>query len=319
MQSGSFISEQSPRPALRATGLALPYTMIASMTGFGRGRAQNDTLALIVEIRSVNSRYCEISSRLPRQLAEYENAQQNQIKQSISRGRINISVQPETAGDLALPISIDPRQVRAYAHLVRAMAEEAQIDEPVSIAHLLTFPDLITTVEESLVPGDETRALLEQATAAAIDQLTAMRLQEGDALRKDLILRLNLIEERLRDVEARAPERIAEARTRMTERLQELFDDERIDRERLEMEVALLSDRLDVTEECVRLASHLQMFRDAIESNEPVGRKLNFITQEINREVNTIGSKANDARVAHLAVEMKEELEKIREQVQNIE
>ncbi|MEZ4700555.1 MAG: YicC/YloC family endoribonuclease [Rhodothermales bacterium] len=293
--------------------------MIASMTGFGRGRAQNDTLALVVEIRSVNSRYCEISSRMPRQLAEYENAVQNQVKLSISRGRISISVQPETAGDVAMPVRIDPVQVRGYTQVLKTLAREAGIDEPVSLSHLLNFPDLITTVEETLAPGDATRDLLIAATEEAIQQLSAMRLQEGEALRQDLAMRLNLIEERLREVETRAPERIAEARARMTERLAELFSDDRVDRDRLEMEIVMLSDRLDVTEECVRLASHVQMFREAMTSDEPVGRKLNFIVQEINREVNTIGSKANDARVAHLAVEMKEELEKIREQVQNIE
>ncbi len=293
--------------------------MIASMTGFGRGRAQNDSLALVVEVRSVNSRYCEMSTRMPRPLAEYETAIQNQVKQSITRGRISISVQPETGGDVAMPVQVDLAQVRAYAHLLRTIAREAGIDEPVSLAHLLNFPDLISTVEETLAPGESIRDLLTTATAEAIANFTAMRLQEGEALRQDLEMRLRAIDAGLREVETRAPERIAEARNRMTERLAELFGDDRVDRDRLEMEISLLADRLDVTEECVRLASHLQMFRDAMASDEPVGRKLNFIVQEINREVNTIGSKANDARVAHLAVEMKEELEKIREQVQNIE
>jgi uncharacterized protein (TIGR00255 family) len=199
------------------------------------------------------------------------------------------------------------------------MAVEAGIDEPVSLSHLLNFPELITTVEEAITPGDDTRALLIAASEEAIRQLTDMRRKEGDTLRFDLLQRLGTIEQFLAEVIARAPERVAEARSRMTERLTELFSDDRVDKERLEMEVALLSDRLDVTEECVRLSSHLQMFREAMDSDEPTGRKLNFITQEVNREVNTIGSKANDARVARLAVEMKEELEKIREQVQNIE
>jgi uncharacterized protein (TIGR00255 family) len=289
------------------------------MTGFGRGRAQRDTLALTVEIRSVNSRYCEISSRLPRTLSEYEVVVQNLVKASITRGRISIMVQPESAGDLILPIRVDLPQVRAYAHLLRTMAVEAGIDEPVSLSHLLNFPELITTVEEAITPGDDTRALLIAASEEAIRQLTDMRRKEGDTLRFDLLQRLGTIEQFLAEVIARAPERVAEARSRMTERLTELFSDDRLDKERLEMEVALLSDRLDVTEECVRLSSHLQMFREAMDSDEPTGRKLNFITQEVNREVNTIGSKANDARVARLAVEMKEELEKIREQVQNIE
>lgn len=293
--------------------------MIASMTGFGRGRAQRDTLALVVEIRSVNSRYCEISSRLPRPLAEYEIALQNQVKEAISRGRISITVQPESAGETGMTARIDAAQVHGYATLLREMARAAGIDEPLSLTHLLNFPDLITTVEETLAPGDEAEALLTAATHEALAQFTAMRLQEGEALQKDLEMRLNAIDAGLAEVISRAPERLDEARTRLSERVNEYLADERFDRDRLEMEIVLLADRLDVTEECVRLASHLAMFREAMTADEPVGRKLNFIVQEINREVNTIGSKANDARIARLAVEMKEELEKIREQVQNIE
>ena len=160
---------------------------------------------------------------------------------------------------------------------------------------------------------------LEAATKAALEQLRSMRRQEGQALGRDLLERIDAIANSQAKVETRAPQRIEEARNRLHERIEDLFSDERIDRDRLEFEIAILADKLDITEECVRLTSHLDLFREALKSSEPVGRKLNFLIQEINREVNTIGSKANDAQVAHLAVEMKEELERIREQVQNIE
>ena len=159
----------------------------------------------------------------------------------------------------------------------------------------------------------------EVALAAACDRLAQMRAQEGQALADDLSARLDALSRMTDEVEARAPGRVVEARARLTERLTEILGDERIDPARLEIEIALLADRLDVTEECVRLRAHLRFFREAMASDEAHGRRLNFLAQEIGREVNTVGSKANDTQVAHLAVGMKEELEKIREQVQNVE
>jgi uncharacterized protein (TIGR00255 family) len=159
----------------------------------------------------------------------------------------------------------------------------------------------------------------EVALAAACDRLAQMRAQEGQALSDDLTARIDALDRMTDQVEARAPDRIGEARTRLAERLAEVIKDERVDPARLEVEIALLAERLDVTEECVRLRAHLRFFREAMASDEESGRRLNFLAQEIGREVNTVGSKANDTQVAHLAVGMKEELEKIREQVQNVE
>lgn len=293
--------------------------MIASMTGFGRGRANADKLALTVEIRSVNSRYCEVSVRLPRQLTVYETSITNLVKQSITRGRISVQVQLENAEEEGLSVQIHTESVRSYMHLLNGLKQAAGIEEPVTLAHLLTFPDVIKSMEESTEASDELWETLKVATDAALDNLRDMRLQEGQALKEDLNTRIVFMQERLVEVEERAPERVSESRSRLMERVNELFEDDRIDRDRIELEITLLADRLDVTEECVRLRSHLQLFLDAMSEEEPVGRKLNFISQEINREVNTIGSKSNDTRIAHLAVEMKEELEKIREQIQNIE
>ncbi len=293
--------------------------MIASMTGFGRGSARTDEIALTVELRSVNNRYCEVSARLPRQLAEYESGIQSLIKQSITRGRINAQFQLENADANGLSVQVNGETVKAYTHLLEKLKQASGISEPITLSHLLSFPDVVLSVEESTEVNEKLWEAVKSALLIAIDDLKRMRLQEGEALKTDLEERLTLIEKGLNLVEERAPERITEARKRLVERLQEVFEDERVDRERLELEITLLADRLDVTEECVRLRSHLQLFSEALVSDEPVGRKLNFITQEINREINTIGSKSNDARVAHLVVDMKEELEKIREQIQNIE
>lgn len=290
------------------------------MTGFGRATVQTDSAEATVELRSVNNRFCDVSVRLPRTLAEREADVQARIKAAFARGRITAQVQLEQRADEALPIRVDAEAVRAYAGLLGHLRQAAGIDEPVRLEHLLHFGDVFTTPEEDAGVVDEQAW---QAVAAALDDaiqaLRAMRRQEGEALQADLRARADAIEAALIRVETRAPERVEAARQKLRDRLQELLEQTSLDEGRLELEIALLADKLDVTEECVRLRSHLTLFRDALTSDEPVGRKLNFLAQEMGREINTIGSKAGDAEIAHLAVEMKEELEKVREQVQNVE
>ena len=293
--------------------------MIDSMTGFGRGQAQVGNATANVELRSVNSRYCEVSVRLPRALSEYESEVQSIIKQAFSRGRISVQVQVETSAEDILSIELDEDTVRAYSGLLNRLRAAAGVAEPLALDHLLHFSEIFRTPDEPSKASDEMWAAVEEALTAAINQLRVMRRQEGSALLADLEARIEAIAGQLKLVEERAPLRVAEARTRLRSRMVDLLDDDRLDRDRLEMEMALLADRLDVTEECVRLQSHLELFRQSLNSENPEGRKLNFIAQEINREVNTIGSKSNDAEIAHLAVQMKDELEKIREQVQNVE
>ncbi len=293
--------------------------MIASMTGFGRGGAEVAGASATVELRSVNNRFCEVSMRLPRSLAEHENDVQALIKQHFDRGRINVGVQVEAAVEKALGLQVDDNVTRAYARLLEDLRQAAGIEAPVQLEHLLTFTDIFTTEETADETVEHAWEAVLAALGEAIEALRTMRRQEGEALQADLEARLNTLETLLENVEARAPLRLDEARQRLHDRLADLLEVARLDHDRLEVEIVMLADRLDVTEECVRLRSHLQLFREALASEEAVGRKLNFLSQEINREVNTIGSKANDAEVAHLAVEMKEELEKIREQVQNVE
>lgn len=293
--------------------------MIDSMTGFGRGQAQVGRSTAIVELRSVNSRYCEVSTRLPRPLTEYESEVHARIKAAFARGRINAQVQVTTTADESINLDVNPDAVRGYTALLNRLRAAAGIVEPVRLEHLLGYSDIFTTPDTA----EETSEEMWEAAAAALDEaighLKRMRRQEGSALLADLEMRIAAIEKQLGEVEARAPARVEEARVRLRDRLSELIEDERVDEHRLEVELAMLADRLDVTEECVRLRSHLELFRQSLNSEDAEGRKLNFITQEINREVNTIGSKAGDAEIAHLAVQMKDDLEKIREQVQNVE
>jgi uncharacterized protein (TIGR00255 family) len=293
--------------------------MIHSMTGFGRGTASAEGADVTVELRSLNSRYCEVTVRAPRSLAEHEAAMQNRIKDALDRGKVNVVVQAQRAAGAA-PLRVDAAAAAAYGRLLDEVRTAAGVDEPVALDHILKFPDVLVADEAESAEGvwEATQAAL----AAALDAITAMRRQEGEALADDLRARLDAIEAELDAVEKEAPARVTAARDALHERIADLLSDDkgdaRVDPDRLELEIALLADRLDVNEECVRLRSHLALFREALGSPDPVGRRLNFLAQEFNREINTIAAKANDPGIAHRAVAMKEELEKIREQVQNI-
>lgn len=293
--------------------------MIDSMTGFGRGEAEVDGSAAVVELRSVNNRFCEVSVRLPRNLAEREADVQASLKKAFSRGRISAQIQVETVSEEVLPVQVNLAGIHAYMTLLNELREQAGIAAPVRLEHLLNYSDVFTTPEPTAGQAETMWRAVQQALEVAIEEMRRMRRQEGSALLADLEHRIEAIDRQLDRVEARAPTRVDEARERLRQRLQDALEEERIDRDRLEMEIAMLADRLDVTEECVRLRSHLELFRQALNSPTAEGRKLNFIAQEINREVNTIGAKANDSEISHIAVEMKDELEKIREQVQNVE
>lgn len=294
--------------------------MITSMTGFGRGSAEVNGTSATVELRSVNNRFCEISVRLPRTLADREMDLQNLIRSAFDRGRITVQVQLEQNKEEAIPIDVDPEAARAYTHLLEKLRHASGITGPIEIEHLLHFSDVFRPADEvQSTAGALAWEAVQQALAEAIEGMRQMRAQEGQALQTDLEQRLHAIERELAAVEERAPERVHEARERLKARIAEVLSDERVNPDRIEFEITMLADKLDVTEECVRLRSHLKVFRDAFAQDEPAGRKLNFLVQEMNREVNTIGSKANDAAIAHRAVQMKEELERIREQVQNIE
>jgi len=293
--------------------------MIASMTGFGRGEAEEHGYVATVELRSVNSRYCEISPRTPKSISDKESEIQRTIKDEFARGRISVSVQIEEPVSEVAPYRVNAVAVKGYKELLEEVRRAAGIEEPVRLEHILRYPDIMESIDQPEPEDDYAWIATQAALLDACKAMRAMRLQEGDALRKELEDRLNGTEEKLREVERLAPIRVVSTKERLQQRLSEVLDDGRIDPDRLEFEMTMVADKLDVREECVRLDSHLVLFREAIASGEPVGRKLNFLAQEMNREINTIGSKSNDAEMSHLVVGMKEELEKIREQVENVE
>ena len=293
--------------------------MISSMTGFGRGEAEVDGFGATVELKSVNSRFCEVSIRLPRAVADRENDVQRIVKNSFARGRINVQIQLEATSAAASVPAIDTELAAAYHRALDELREASGIEEPVSIGHLLKFSEIFATDTTAEPGGKESWSAVAAALDEAIRAMQAMRQREGQELEKELLERVADIDENLGIVEREAPSRLPSAKERLHTRLAEIIEDERIDKERIEFEMALLADKLDIREECVRLRAHIDVFREALQGNEPVGRKLNFLSQEMNREINTIGSKANDAELSHVVVKMKEHLEKIREQIENVE
>lgn len=294
--------------------------MINSMTGFGRGSATRNDATATVEIKSVNKRHHDVSVRMPGNLSEKESAIQAALRDAFERGQFSVYVDVEAEVKAALPYEVDPVAAANAADLLRDLRDATGIDAPIQIEDLLGFDGVL---KEARPENDQliqqSWEAVESALETAISELAVMRAREGEALRDDLEARLRAIEGDLQAVEDRAPERVKEHQQALRDRLAELIEDDRIDADRIESEIAVLADKLDISEECVRLRSHINMFRESLSDDEPSGRKLKFITQEIHREVNTIGAKANDPSISGCGVRMKEEVEKIREQVRNVE
>lgn len=337
MKARRVFNSWSPAPETRASlrlGVRVPglafgttrlHAMTLSMTGFGRGTARTDgpegAVEATVEVRSVNGRGADVTVRAPRALAEHEADIAARVRERLGRGTATVAVSVEhTAASGALRLDADA--ARAVAETLRALRTAAGLtpdEAPITLDALLRPPE---GLPRPLASGaaDEADAwpAVEAALAEALQALDAMRASEGAALEADLRARLATLAALADDVEARAPLRVDEARARLHERLSEMLGDARLDPVRLEQEIAILAERLDVAEEVVRLRSHLAQAAEALGGDAPAGRRLGFLVQEILREVNTTGSKANDAEVAHLAVAMKEAVEQIREQAANV-
>jgi len=292
--------------------------MIASMTGFGRGEAQRDGITVSVELRTVNSRFLEVTARLPRSLALRENDVKEVVRRKISRGKINMLAVIEREESGSLGLTVNAAAARAYYKLLADLRRTLRLREPVRLEHMLQFSEIFEQ-RDGAGAGDAEWEVLAEALEGALDALAVMRREEGGELERDFRERIMLLEGMLSDVERLSAEQVPAERVRLRERVTQLLERTPVDEGRLEMELALLADRLDVTEECVRFRSHNKFFLEALASPEAVGRKLNFLIQEMNREANTIGSKSSAPAIAHIVVRMKEELEKIREQLQNIE
>ena len=288
------------------------------MTGYGRGEAGRKGIAVAVELRSVNSRFLEVTTRLPRSLSLRENEIKELVRKKISRGKVNLLVTVEREKNGQPPLAINATAAREYYKLLTRLRKTVKSKEPIKLEHLLRFSEVL---EQPVLDGadEEEWDVTRIAINKALDDLARMRKNEGEELRKDFQARIDSMGQTLDRIEVLSKEQIPAELKRLKERIQQILGSETVDEGRLEMEVALLADRLDVTEECVRFRSHNKFFLLALADEEPAGRRMNFLVQEMNREANTIGSKSSSSEIAHLIVGVKEELEKIREQLQNIE
>ncbi|MFU8858800.1 MAG: YicC/YloC family endoribonuclease [Cyclonatronaceae bacterium] len=293
--------------------------MIESMTGFGRGEAYKNGTTVSVEMRSVNNRFCEVTLKMPSLLQQKEHEFRDLIQKNFERGKFNIQISLESSDTMGPALVINKKAVSSYKNVLDQLREVASINETVNLEHFLHFNDLFTSRE---VSDEEVKLVYELAMNAcqkAIGEIRTMRRQEGKYLADDMLKRLTNIGTIIENVRSIASGRIDDARTRFRDRIAAMVTDESFDPERLELEIAILADKLDITEELVRLDAHLKFFTEAMQNKEASGRKLNFLLQEMLREINTIGSKSYNADIAHHVVNVKETLEKIREQVQNIE
>ncbi len=292
--------------------------MLYSMTGYGKGEAQVDHLALAVEIKTVNHRYADITVKLPRTLMALENEVRRQVGQVLRRGKIDVYVNFGQADESVVVPTINKPLAEAYNELFTHLRNDLGLSGGVSLEMLVAQKDVVQMREaESSIDG--ARNTLQQALERALEQVTVMRRTEGEATTQDLNERLSQLETLLAEIERRAPTIPREWQGKLMERLNRLQQNVEYDPQRVAQEVALFADRCDISEEITRFRSHLAQFRSLFSDAEPVGRRMDFLVQELNREVNTMGSKSNDADLTRVVVALKAELEKIREQVQNVE
>ncbi|HEX9400131.1 MAG TPA: YicC/YloC family endoribonuclease [Anaeromyxobacter sp.] len=291
--------------------------MIRSMTGFGSGRGSAAGEELDVEIRSVNHKYCEVKVRLPRELAALEVDASKLVRERLARGGVDVTVRRSGSAAAVAP-RVDVALAEAYARAYEELRARLGLVGAVTLADVATAEGVVR-LDERAIDLDSAREALRGALGVALDALVAMRAREGEALAHDLAGRLDVVEGLVAKAAALVPQSIEHHRARLAERVQELTRGIPLDPARLAQEVALFADRTDVTEEVIRLRSHLAQARALLGGREPAGRKLDFIVQEMHREVNTIGSKSQSAEIAGLVVSAKAEVERLREQVQNVE
>ena len=292
--------------------------MIQSMTGFGRCQKTLGSRDITVEIKAVNHRYLEFSSRLPRSLGFIEDKLKAQVQSRIARGKVEVSVTVTEQKGSASRVTLNEELALSYLEELRIFARKNGLTDDLTLSDFCWLPDLFTTrmaeVDEEALWRD-----ISETADGALDSFIAMRRREGEKLSADLAAKLYNILTLVEAVERRSPETVEAYRQRLYKKLGELLADRQIDDSRVLTEAALFADKVAVDEETVRLRSHIDQFRHILTLEEPVGRKLDFLVQEMNREANTIGSKAQDAEMARIVVELKSEIEKVREQIQNIE
>lgn len=288
------------------------------MTGFGRGDAQEGGKSYYVEIKTVNHRYSDISIKIPKQVSFLEKKVRDTVNKSLSRGKVDIFITYENFSEGQKSPMIDETLAKAYIQAVELLRDKFDLKGDINISLVTGFPDVIR-LKNAEEDEDELWDLLKIALDMAIESLIKMRENEGNKLEYDLLMKGEFITKKLEEIKKRAPEVVKEYKYKLENRIKELMDQKLVDENRISMEVALFADKCSIDEEIVRLESHINQIKEIIQLQEPVGRKLDFLIQEMMREVNTIGSKANDLVIIKEVLEIKSEIEKLREQIQNIE
>jgi uncharacterized protein (TIGR00255 family) len=289
------------------------------MTGFGSGQSSAQGITVSAELKSVNGRYLNISFYIPPEIQDKELAIKEKIQKKISRGKLNVILRVDKVSTSQPGIAINTELAESYKKLLDELRHTALVNEPITLQDLMQFEDIFVSRQQDEETMQAIWEVSSKALEKALSQLIEMRAQEGHQLQKDLSKRADSIADTINKIQQISEGRTEEIRKDLLQRIQTLMDDKNLDEGRLEMEVAILADKMDITEELVRTQSHIKFFKEALENDEPVGRRLKFLAQEMNREINTIGSKANNTEISQLIVNAKESLEQIREQIANVE
>ena len=292
--------------------------MIRSMTGYGRSQKILNGRDILVEIRSVNHRYYEYNSRVPRAYNYIDEKLKSLLKTGISRGKVDVSVTINNIEGRDTEVAINKGVAEGYVNALRSVADELRVADDLTLSNLIRLPDVFI-VSKTPDNEDEIWDDVSQVAQEALARFVAMREIEGEKMRSDVLEKADFIVEMVGKVEELSPQTVENYRERLYKKLSEVLEGKDIDQQRIVTEAAIFAEKIAVDEETVRLRSHISQLRELVNSNESIGRKLDFIVQEMNREVNTIGSKAQDLNITKIVVDMKAELEKIREQIQNIE
>lgn len=292
--------------------------MIKSMTGFGRAQETVDGMTVTVELKSVNHRYFEFTAKVPRTYGFLEEKLKSFLNARVSRGKMECYVSIENLEESDMEVVVNPSLAKGYVDALRTLSETFGLKEDYSAISIAKFPDVLTLRK---APADEEKIwnAVQKVTELAVERFVTMRETEGEKLRADIFSKADMILEHVAFVESRSPQTVREYHEKLRQRMEELLENTQVDEQRLLTEAAIFADKVAVDEETVRLRSHISQLREFLNADEPIGRKLDFLVQEMNRESNTIGSKAQDVEIAKRVIAIKAEVEKIREQVQNIE
>ncbi len=292
--------------------------MVKSMTGFGRCEISEGDRKMTVEMKSVNHRYLDVAVKMPKKLNYFESAIRSLLKTYIQRGKVDVFITYEDLSEANAVLRYNQALAAEYLKYLNQMAEEFHLEQDVKVSALSRYPEVLV-MEEVQEDEEELWKLLEKAVKGACEQFVETRIREGENLKRDLLIKLDELLEHVAYVEERSPQIVAEYREKLTEKVKELLADTQMEESRIAAEVTIYADKICVDEEIVRLKSHIKHTKETLEKEDSVGRKLDFIAQEMNREANTILSKSNDLEVSNHAIELKTGIEKVREQIQNIE